>query len=212
MTSFRATLASVLPFTLSALMLAPAQADEPANNARWVSDSLNTYVRSGPTDGHRIVGALRSGDQVTLITRQGNYAQIRTESGSTVWIPDADLQDVPGQAERIPQLEAELAELSTELNSINESWELRVQGMQETLESRKVLIDELEAQRLTLNDQLTDAQSELRSAQARLGDESQEALLRYMLYGGGIAGAGLLVGLILPSLTRRKKRSSDVWV
>lgn len=193
-------------------MLAPVQADEPSQNARWVSDNLNTYVRSGPTDSHRIVGTLRAGEPVEMITRQGSYTQVRTESGNSVWILTSDLQDVPGQAERIPQLETELAELSSELNSINDSWELRVQGMQETLDSRKQLIDELEAQRLTLNNQLTEAQSELRSAQARLGDESQEVLLRYMVYGGGIAGAGLLIGLILPAFTRRKKRSSDVWV
>ncbi|TVP90481.1 MAG: TIGR04211 family SH3 domain-containing protein [Pseudomonadaceae bacterium] len=212
MTLFRTTFTSVLSLSLSLLMLAPVQADEPADNARWVSDSLNTYVRSGPTDGHRIVGTLRSGQQVDVITQQGSYTQVRPESGSSVWILTSDLQDVPGQAERIPQLETELTELSAELNGINESWELRVQGMQETLDSRKQLIEELEAQRQTLNSELTEAQSDLRSAQARLGDESQEALLRYMVYGGGIAGMGLLVGLILPAFTRRKKSSSDVWV
>lgn len=82
--------------------------------------------------------------------------------------------------------------------------------MQETLDSRKALIDELEARRTALDEALTAAQSELRDAQARLGDENNQVLMRYMVYGGSIAGAGLLAGLILPAMTRGRKRN-DRW-
>ena len=36
-----------------------AQSDSNA----WVTDELSTYVRSGPTDGYRIVGTLSAGEQ-----------------------------------------------------------------------------------------------------------------------------------------------------
>jgi len=194
-----------------ALLIAGAgDAQESSDNARWVSDSLNTYVRSGPTDGYRIVGTLTSGQKVELISTQGDYSQVRSESGSNVWIPSKELQDVPGQAERLPQLEQQVAELSEELKTIDESWQVRVQGMQETLDSRKALIDELDARRIALEAELTEAQSELRTTQARLGDENKQVLMQYMVYGGSIAGAGLLVGLILPMLTRGRKRN-DRW-
>ncbi|MBA1185565.1 TIGR04211 family SH3 domain-containing protein [Stutzerimonas nitrititolerans] len=187
-----------------------AQAQEAASNERWVSDSLNTYVRSGPTDGYRIVGTLTSGEKVELLGTQNDYSQVRGESGSVVWIPSRDLQDVPGQAERLPQLEQQVAELSEQLRTIDDSWKARVQGMQETLDSRKAHIDELEARRQALNAELTKAQSELRTTQARLGDENNQLLMRYMVYGGSIAGAGLLAGLILPAMTRGRKRN-DRW-
>ncbi|CEG52044.1 MULTISPECIES: TIGR04211 family SH3 domain-containing protein [Stutzerimonas stutzeri subgroup] len=192
------------------LIAGPVDAQESSDNARWVSDSLNTYVRSGPTDGYRIVGTLTSGQKVELISTQGDYSQVRSESGSNVWIPSKELQDVPGQAERLPQLEQQVAELSEELKTIDESWQVRVQGMQETLDSRKALIDELDARRIALEAELTEAQSELRTTQARLGDENKQVLMQYMVYGGSIAGAGLLVGLILPMLTRGRKRN-DRW-
>jgi len=185
-------------------------AEETTGNERWVSDSLTTYVRSGPTDGHRIVGNLKSGQKVTLLTTQGNYSQVRGESGDTVWIPSSDLQSVPGQAERVPQLTEQVSQLSEKLKTIDDSWKARVQGMQETLDSRKALIDELEARNKALNAELADTQAELRSIQARLGDENKQVLMRYMVYGGGIAGAGLLMGLILPALTRGRKRN-DRW-
>ena len=47
---------------------------------------------------------------------------------------------------------------------------------------------------MTLETALTEAQSELRATQARLGDENKQVLMQYMVYGGSIAGAGLLVG------------------
>lgn len=202
----------VLPALLGGLLTTAlaAHAEQPAADERWVSDSLATYVRSGPTDGHRLVGTLKSGQKVKLIGSQGNYSQVRGESGDTVWIASSDLQDVPGQAERLPQLTEQVTRLSEQLKTIDDSWKTRVQGMQETLDSRKALIDELEARSQSLNAQLGEAQSDLRTAQAQLGDENKHVLMRYMVYGGGIAGAGLLAGLILPALSRGRKRN-DRW-
>jgi len=97
------------------------------------------------------------------------------------------------------------------LKTIDDSWKTRVQGMQETLDTRKKLIDELEARSKDLNEQLSASQSELRTTQAKLGDENNLVLMRYMVYGGSIAGAGLLVGLIIPALTRGRKKN-DGWV
>lgn len=191
-------------------LAAPVHAQEPASDARWVSDSLSTYVRSGPTDGHRIVGTLKSGQKLTLIGSQGNYSQVRGQNGDLVWILSSDLQSVPGQGERLPELDAQVAQLSGQLKTIDDSWKNRVQGMQETLDSRKKLVDELQARNQALNEQLDQTQSNLRDAQARLGDENKQVMMRYMVYGGSIAGAGLLAGLILPALIRGRKKN-DRW-
>lgn len=201
-----------LAFAACLLASASAHAEENANSNRWVSDSLNTYVRSGPTDGYRIVGTLVSGQKVTLLQTSGDYSQVRGENGSAVWIANRDLQDVPGQAERLPQLEQQVAELSAELEGINDTWKTRVQGMQETLDSRKTLIDELQTARSSLDIELSRANSEVRELQAQLGEENQQVLMRYMAYGGGIAGAGLLVGLILPTMLRVRRKRNDQWV
>ena len=203
------TLAAAL-FGASLAFIGTVQAEEASSSARWVSDSLTTYVRSGPTDGYRIVGTLKSGQKVELLSTQGTYSQVRGESGDTVWLPSSDLQEVPGQAERLPQLTEQNAQLSQQLKSIDDTWKTRTQGMQETLDSRKALVDELQARNKQLSDELADAQSDLRTAQAKLGDEKNQVLMGYMIYGGGIAGAGLLAGLILPMMTRGRKRN-DRW-
>ncbi|NLY59478.1 MAG: SH3 domain-containing protein [Gammaproteobacteria bacterium] len=192
-------------------MILPAQAEETADTARWVSDNLSSYVRSGPTDGYRIVGTLNSGQKVQLLATQGDYSQVRSANGNTVWIPSSDLQNVPGHAERLPQLEQQVAQLSAELADIDNTWKARVQGMQETLDTRKTLIDELQATRTALDAELTAAHSQLREAQAQLGAEQQQVLMRYMVYGGGIAGVGLLLGLVLPPMLRSGRKRNDGW-
>jgi SH3 domain protein len=186
------------------------QAQEGKGADRWVSDALSTYVRSGPTDGYRIVGSLKSGQKVELISTQGDYSQIRGESGDTVWIRSSELQEQPGPVERVPLLEQQVNDLSSKLRTIDDSWKTRVQGMQETMDSRKSRIDELEETRRQLDAELTAAQSELRDVKARLGDENKDVMMRYLVYGGSIAGAGLLAGLILPSFAGRRKRN-DRW-
>ncbi|WPO98082.1 TIGR04211 family SH3 domain-containing protein [Pseudomonas sp. HR96] len=183
---------------------------EGADAERWISDNLTTVVRSGPTDGYRIIGMVKSGQKVQLISTQGDYSQIRGESGDTVWLPSANLQEQPSPSERLPALTQQVGELNDQLKTIDDSWKTRVQGMQETLDARKKLIDELQAHNKDIDAQLTAAQTEVRTVQAQLGDENKQVLMRYMVYGGGIAGAGLLAGLILPMLTRGRKRN-DRW-
>jgi SH3 domain protein len=177
---------------------------------RWVSDNLSTIVRSGPTDGYRVVGMVKAGQKMQLLSTQGDYSQVRGESGDTVWLPSANLQEQPSPTERLPQLTQQVGELNEQLKGIDDTWKTRVQGMQETLDARKKLIDELQARNKEIDAQLTEAQTQVRTVQAQLGNENKQVLMRYMVYGGGIAGAGLLVGLILPMLTRGRKRN-DRW-
>src|SRR5690606_2987043 len=110
-----------LAFGVCLLANASAHAEESPSSTRWVSDSLNTYVRSGPTDGYRIVGTLTSGQKVTLLRSDVYYSQVRSDNGNAVWIANRDLQNVPGQAEHLPQLEQRVAELGAELDGINDT-------------------------------------------------------------------------------------------
>lgn len=79
------------------------------------------------------------------------------------------------------------------------------------MDARKTLIDELQATRTALNAELTDAHSQLREAQAQLGAEQQQVLMRYMIYGCGISGVGLLLGLILPPVLRSGRKRNYGW-
>ena len=125
--------------------------------------------------GHYIAG--------TLILRERNDITNRVGTGQKGSNPIPTERDSPVRRR-------------AELEGINDTWKTRVQGMQETLDTRKKLIDELQAARGALDAELTTTRSQLRDAQAQLGEEQQQVLMRYMAYGGSIAGAGLLLGLV----------------
>ncbi|PAU75381.1 TIGR04211 family SH3 domain-containing protein [Halomonas salipaludis] len=199
----------MLGVTLGAMALG-AQAQEADDNQAWVSDGLTTFVRSGPTDGYRIVGTLTAGEPVTVLETSGSYTRVQDADGDAVWILSDELQDAPSAGVRVPELEAQVASLSSELEGINEEWETRVATMTETLEQRQQRIAELEARNRELDGEADEALRQVRGLQARLDTQEEDLLLRYFMYGGGVAGAGLLVGLIVPHLPRRRKKR-DRW-
>ncbi|WP_083002459.1 TIGR04211 family SH3 domain-containing protein [Halomonas sp. GT] len=183
-----------------------AQSDTQA----WVSDELSTYVRSGPTDGYRIVGTLNAGEQVEVLEISGDYTRVRSNSGDTVWVLSSELQQDPSAREQLPVLQAQVEELTQELDGINSTWEQRVSSMTETLDIREQRIAELETRNHELDNEAEQSRQQVRALQARLDTQEEDLLMRYFMYGGGVAGAGLLVGLIVPHLPRRRKKR-DRW-
>lgn len=196
--------------TLGMLSGASATLAASGDQTRWVSDHLSTYVRSGPTDGHRIVGTLKSGQAVQLLGTQNDYSQIRSDKGDVVWIRSNELQNQAGPIERVPALQQQVDKLTEQLAHADQNWQARIAGLKETSDARKVRIDELEASRRSLDEQLTRAQSDMRTAQSQLGNERQATLMRFFAYGGAVAGGGVLLGLILPHFARSRKRRNQL--
>lgn len=181
------------------------------DDTRWVSDELSTFVRSGPSDEYRITGTLTSGEPVTVLETQGDYSRVQTEDDNeTVWILSDELQAEESAQQRLPELEAEIESLTEELGGINEEWQSRMAGTEDTLADREARIDELEDRNAELDSRYQSAQETLREQQARLDTQEEDLLIRYFMYGGGVAGAGLVVGLIVPHLPRRRKKR-DRW-
>ncbi|GEK48689.1 TIGR04211 family SH3 domain-containing protein [Halomonas pacifica] len=199
----------IMGLVLGGLSLS-VQAQEVQDPTHWVTDDLSTFVRSGPTDGYRIIGTLTAGEPVRALESSGNYTRVEDADGDRVWVLTSELQASPSDRVQLPALERRVAALSEELDGINGQWEQRVAGMTETLAVREARIAELESRNHELDGQVTEAQRRVRELQARLDTQEEDLLLRYFLYGGGVAGAGLLVGLIVPHLPRRRKKR-DRW-
>lgn len=180
------------------------------SNDAWVSDELSTYVRSGPTDGYRIIGTLTAGEQVEVLETSGDYSRVRNSDDDDVWVLSNELKDTPSAREQLPALEGRVQALTTELAGINEEWEQRVASMTETLDVREERISELENRNAVLTEDADQQRQQVRELEARLDTQEEDLLLRYFMYGGGVAGAGLVVGLIVPHLPRRRKKR-DRW-
>lgn len=200
----------ILAGIVAGLATSTLHAQQPEEADHWVSDELRTYVRSGPTDAYRIVGTLTAGEPVTLLETNGDYSRVESDAGDRVWILSDELQGAPSARERLPQMEEQVAQLEAELAGINENWEGRVSAMTETLEIREQRIAELEQRNQQLDSESEQSRQTIRQLQARLDTQEEDLLMRYFMYGGGVAGGGLLVGLIVPHLPR-KRRKRDRW-
>ena len=126
------------------LLALSATAVSHAEETRYVSDELNTWVRSGPGDHYRLVGTVNAGEEVTLLQTDANtnYAQVKDSSGRTAWIPLKQLSTEPSLRSRVPDLENQVKTLTDKLTNIDNTWNQRTAEMQQKVaQSASVSID-----------------------------------------------------------------------
>ncbi|MBS0848370.1 TIGR04211 family SH3 domain-containing protein [Citrobacter sp. JGM124] len=184
-----------------------------ADEKRYISDDLSTWVRSGPGDSYRLVGTVNAGEEVTLLQRNEGtkYGQIRESNGRTVWIPLAQLSNTPSLQTRVPELESQVKTLTDKLSNIDTTWNQRTAEMQKKVAGSDQVINGLKEENQQLKNQLIIAQKKVDAANIQLDDKQRAIILQWFVYGGGVAGFGLLVGLLLPRMLPRRKKK-DRWM
>lgn len=185
----------------------PALADQ----KRYITDELTTWVRRGPGDHFRLVGTLNAGEEVTLLQVSNNYGQIRDSKGRVTWIPLNQLSAEPSLRTRVPELEKQVKTLTDKLKNIDASWNQRTAEMQKKVAGSDAIINQLKEENQTLKNQLVVAQKKVNAANVQLDDKQRTIIMQWFMYGGGVAGMGLLVGLLLPHLLPRRKKS-ERWM
>ena len=194
-------------FALSVSTLAHAE------EKRYVSDELNTWVSSGPGDNYRLVGTVNAGEEVVLLqtNEASNYAQVRDSSGRTAWIPLKELNTQPSLRTRVPELENQVKTLTDKLNNIDNTWNQRTADMQQKVAGSDGVINSLKEENQKLKNELIVAQKKVNAANLQLDDKQRTIIMQWFMYGGGVLGAGLFLGLVLPHLIPRRKRK-DRWM
>ena len=204
---------SKLSTKIAALLVAALTLPAYANQTRYVSDELQAYVHSGPSTQYRILGTLNAGDAVTLdsVNSASGFAQVTDSKGRQVWLPENQLSATPSLRVRVPDLEAQVKELTAKLSTIDADWQQRTRDMQAKVSRSDSDMAALQGENERLKAELQQAKDKMQTLNNHLDAEKREILMRWFIYGGGVAGAGLLLGLLLPHLipTRRRK---DRWM
>ncbi|MDR3434617.1 MAG: TIGR04211 family SH3 domain-containing protein [Rouxiella aceris] len=184
-----------------------------ADEKRYVSDDLITYIHSGPGNQFRIVGTLNSGDEVTLknVNNATNYGQIVDSKGRDAWIPLDQLSTTPSLRTQVPNLQQQVKTLTDKLTNIDNSWNQRTAEMQQKVASSDGIINGLKKENQDLKNQLIVAQKKVSAVNVQLDDKQRTIILQWFMYGGGVAGVGLILGLLLPHLVPRRKKK-DRWM
>ena len=81
----------------------------------WVRDEVRLNLRTGPGTQFRIVGVLKTGDDVRILERREKWTRVRLADGKDGWIPVGYLSPEPPALVRAERLAARVAELEARL-------------------------------------------------------------------------------------------------
>ena len=102
----------------------------------------------------------------------------------------------------MPELEQQVKTLTDKLANIDNTRNQRTSEMQEKVAGSDSTISSLQKENRDLKNQLVVAQKKVNAVNLQLDDKQRTIILQWFMYGGGVAGIGLLLGLLLPHLIR----------
>ena len=180
---------------------------------RYIADKLFTYMHSGPNNTYRIIGSVDAGEKIKLLqaNKQTGYSEVLDNRGRKGWVESKFVSRQESMALRLPKVEKELADVKAKLANARQSADSEKAGLASSLDSRNKQISELEQNYSEISQQLTSSQTENRELRAKIYTQKDDLLLKYFMYGGGVAGIGLLFGLLLPHIIPRRKKSPNGW-
>ncbi len=218
---------SVFALVLFSVVISiPAQ----AKSVRYVSDELKIALRSGASEGHRIVKFVRSGTALTVlgISEDGKYIHVEISDGKAGWVLNKETMDVPSGRDRlvtanerltkskqqVKQLSDTVSELKSEVQQLqNEKVVLQNEraNLSSSLEDLKVITANPQALSKK-NQQLKKELSQVRENELMLEEDNQQlrsnVTQEWFLIGSAVSIGSLFLGLILTRINWRRKRDS----
>lgn len=182
---------------------------------RYVTNDLFIYMHSGPGNNYRIVGTVNAGEKVNEIEydQDSQFAHVKVaNSDKDGWIEADKLTNTPS-------LQTQLSAATDQLKSTQQKLSDLQKSSEQSSDDKSKLITQLqqqlktEQQRTTdMNTHLSKLVSENKKLAVKLGNIQQDVQMQWLIKGGIVAGGGLIIGLIIPYLPRRRKRNSDRWM
>ncbi len=197
----------------------------------YVSDELKVPMRSGATNGHRIVKFLKSGTALTVLgaSDDNKFIEVEIAGGKSGWIASENVMDIPSgrdrlvsvnkklskSREQVKELKGTLAELKSEVRSLKKEKGGLVSertNLSNSLEDLKITA----SNPLALSKKNKQLKKDLNKAEAKaamLEKDNQQlrsnVMQEWFMIGGAVAIGSLILGIILTRINWRRKR--DNW-
>jgi len=159
-----------------------------AQNAWIMEKEVNLTLRTGAGTQYRIIGGVKTGDAVTILTRGDGWTQVRIANGKEGWVSEGFLQPEPPAQVALSQLERDTESLRDQIEMLSK----------ETAELRSA------------NDKLTGSDSSQRLEVDRLTRENYKlragARWPEWITGGVIVLVGLALGALLGRNAGRRRQ------
>ncbi len=213
---------------LSLVVLALAFSMALSAETRYVSDVLQIQLRSGPGTQFRIIKSLQTGTalNVTDTPAENGYVNVSIE-GQTGWVASQYLMSEPSARIQLAKVQQELANLKAnasptqqrllQLDSENRQLKSTTEELQTALDNsnneleriksvsgKTIELDESNAKLRLENSNLINELDVLRIENTRLAEQNNRD---FILYGAFAVLIGVIIALIVPHLTAKKKHS-----
>ncbi len=196
----------------------------------YVTDNLEILLRSGQGTEFKIIASIETGAPLTLIKthKASGWNKVRTKDGKTGWVLARFLTDTPVASVRLKaandelqKLKQENERLSVELNNVKSSIDETISAKNKLTSERENLSQKLarikhasenSMQILNERDQLQERVVNLERSSQKLKREKQaledSSSQDWFLAGAAVLLCGVILGLILPRISWRRKSSS----
>ncbi|MCF1428303.1 MAG: TIGR04211 family SH3 domain-containing protein [Shewanella sp.] len=173
-----------------------------ASQNRYISEDIYVFIHGGPGTQYRIIGSVEAGRTVTLLGEtQGDYSKVLDHKGREGWVKTDQLQSRPSFRVVVPELKDKLADVEQQLKETRSSDEAQSLNLAHSVDK----ISRLESQLAQMTQERDQANTKLNSL---LEDQDYEMWRQ----GGMIAGAGILLGLLIAYLPRPQRRNRNRWM
>lgn len=198
-----------------------------AQSTRYVTDSLKLEARSGAGTSHRIVRMLESGTRLRVLESGNGWSRVTLPDGADAWILTRYLMDEPPARDRLSAATGGLQAAKGQVAKAEQQTQTLHAENQTLTKSR----DELANKAAALTSELSDLKRTA-SAAIKLRDENRSLKQRttaleerykilerdhitlrnarsrdWFIAGAGVLLGGIILGLIIPKLRFKRRRS-----
>ncbi|MBC3766304.1 TIGR04211 family SH3 domain-containing protein [Neptunicella marina] len=186
-----------------------AQDSTPPNDAnglqgesKYIKDDLTIFMHAGPGREFRIIGTIDAGSKVILLQTddEKGFAEIQDERNRTGWVVDSNVTDKRSMREILPETVKQLNEAQLALQNTDQ----RITDLNQQISDLTMSNQQLQQRYDTLNDTY-----KLLQKQQQVQDQSSQK--EWFTRGGIVAFGGVILGIILTYIPKRKRRS-DNWM
>ena len=212
--------------SLVVITLQPVHAE-----SRYVSDRFEITLRTGPNVENKILEMIPSGVRLEILTPdEGGYTHVRKPGGEEGYVLSRYLADEPNARDQLASMRRRLSELQQEPGKITGQLSVLREQHDKLKQQHEIVVSESQAQQAKL-ESITSAsanvvalvegrdtlRAELKEMSQRVG-QLQKTNRAYrnsddrewFLIGAGVLLGGIILGLILPRLRRRRSTWSDL--
>lgn len=182
-------------------------------DTRYVSDNIFTFIHNGPGTQYRILGSVKAGEplEVKAVNGEAGFTQVVDGRGRDGWIKSSELQSQISLREQLPQVEKERDELKARLQNLNGDNEKRFAEKDGQLAAQSKEIAALKAQLASQGEEMNNLKEQNDALTQSYDNQEHDMQMDWFIRGGAMVGAGILLGILLPMLPRRRSRG-DRWM